>query len=216
VLDVPPGPLVPESDGPPGPAGATPAPAGFVTLIERARRSARLAALELMLFEVTGARVKSVTLPAAKVACSGASLAHAWRARQLEELLPVAGGLDPPTAWLSEAASDPALGELAALLAQPEGDLAFLAGLLDGVDEVLLASYRAEIEAARLAPMAEATTLVVLGRVRCDLSRWIDRVRPLCASRTEPERRSLAGADVSSHVAALQSQVMAHLTAPVH
>jgi hypothetical protein len=135
------------------------------TLLESADLTGRARYVELALFAALGAQVTRAEDPAVAVYLAGAARAHGFRARLLEELLPVSLGL--PGVEESTRSPHPALdGAVAALIADGP-DRALVATLVGLVYPLMLAAYDARREAA--APAADAPLLRTFRRLRDDL-----------------------------------------------
>jgi len=144
-----------------------------------------LRAIELASFERLGARAVRDGDDAEARWCASASLAHAWRAGLLEDLLPVSAGLPSaddltvlPAGPLAEAldralpavppgADDTADRVLQAGGSQPDGGCALVADLVEGLYPALSAVYEHRIATAGAA--ADGPLVRTLTRVSSDL-----------------------------------------------
>lgn len=180
------------SSGPPGPGllGSVPAelaaelagPEGPLPMAESAAVIGRLRLVELGLFAWLGTAAPSCPSAGEVVWASAASLRAAWRASQLETLLPVSAGLALP-----EAALRPGPALTAALVAlRAEGSSGRRAGVPETAATwygVLQHAYGFRLE--RLSPAADGPLERVLRRVAADLHEEAETARGL---RKPPER----------------------------
>lgn len=159
-----------------------------MNILESAKTIGALRAVELACFERLGERAPLLSPPSCARWAAAASLAHAWRASQLEELLPVSVGLpsldevtvlpDGPLGAELDLTL-PALGDAVRLAgdARPSesageaaeaGDArAFVAELSSRLYGQLLAEYSRRLEVS--SPASDGAVLRTLGRVVADL-----------------------------------------------
>ncbi len=136
-----------------------------LSLLESADFLGRCRYVELQAFSLLGRRAAGCGDPAVAGYAAGASLAHGWRARQLEELLPVSTGL-PRAAELTRspcASTDEAL-ELAAGGGE---DAELLDAFLGAIYPSMAAGYAGRLAAA--SPAADPPVVRALQRVLADL-----------------------------------------------
>ena len=145
------------------------APTGTVeavlSLLDSADLLGRCRYVELAAFSLLGRRAPGCEGPAVVAYLAGASLAHGWRAGQLEALLPVSTGL-PGAAELtrSPAASTDLALELATA---PGGDAELLDALLGAIYPSMSAGYAERLSAA--SPAADPPVARTLRRLLADL-----------------------------------------------
>jgi len=121
--------------------------------------------VELAAFATIGARVTSSTAPDVARFLAAASLAHGWRARTVEALLPVSVGL-PGTDALTRSPS-PRIDAVLAVVVEPEPDTAVVDGLVRGLYPAMAAAYRERISVG--SPVADGPVVRALGRIVADL-----------------------------------------------
>jgi len=153
-----------------------------LTLHQSADLLGRYRYAELAAFERLGRRAPACSHAGVAAFLSEASLAHAWRARLVEERLPVSVGLPDAAASTRSPGSflDEALDELAAPGAGAEGDLELLDALLGALYPSMLAGYAARLEIA--SPSADPPVVLALGRAAADLERVTSAGLRLAAS----------------------------------
>jgi hypothetical protein len=136
-----------------------------LTLLESADFTGRCRYVELALFAALGGIVTRCELPTTANFLAGAARAHGFRARLLEEQLPVSLGLP----GIEESTRSPQQGFDAAVtaLVAPGPDGALRAALLEVVYPAMLAGY--EDRLAHAAVAADAPLLRTLRRVVGDL-----------------------------------------------
>lgn len=121
--------------------------------------------VEHSLFTLLGARARACSSVKAVGYVAGASLAHGWRARLLEERLPVSVGLPDATAC-TVSPSEALDAALAALVGAPS-DADLLDGLLGGVYTAVAAGYAERLAVA--SPVADPPVVRLIGRLLADL-----------------------------------------------
>jgi hypothetical protein len=136
-----------------------------LTLLESIDLLGRYRYVELAAFAAIGGRATSAEAPAVQRYLAGASLAHGWRARVVEERLPVSVGL-PGTEACTRSPS-PSVDRAIALAAEPGPDSSILDCLARGLYPAMAAAYRERIAAASPAP--DGPVVRALGRIVADL-----------------------------------------------
>jgi len=136
-----------------------------LSLAESADLLGRYRYVELALFHALGARATSAAEPAVVLYLAGAARAHAWRARIIEERLPVSLGL--PGTEASTRSPGASLDAAVALLVAPAPDGELVHALVDVLYPAMTASYTAHLGLAR--PVSDAPVVRALGRVLVDL-----------------------------------------------
>jgi hypothetical protein len=136
-----------------------------LTLLESVDLLGRYRYVELAAFAAVGARAASADAPAVQRYLAGASLAHGWRARMIEDRLPVSVGL--PGTDASTRSPGPSVDHAIALCVEPGPDGAVLGALVGALYPGMAAAYRERIAAA--SPAADRPLVRALGRVVADL-----------------------------------------------
>jgi len=136
-----------------------------LTLLESADLLGRYRYVELALFTALGRRSTSCDDPELAAFLSGASLAHGWRAREVEARLPVSVGL-PGVAACTRSPS-PDVDAAIARATAPGDDPAVLDALVGAVYPAMDAAYATRAAAA--SPAADPPILRLLARLRADL-----------------------------------------------
>lgn len=153
-------------------------PEGVLAMVDTARVVGGLRRVELALFVALGHAAPLLELPEQVVWASSASLRAAWRASQLDCLMPVSTGLAPaadrPDAVGPATAS--ALEALAVFRASAEAPVGVPELAADWYD-ALLGAYRYRLE--RLSPAADGPLERVFMRVAGDLEAEVDAERAL-------------------------------------
>ena len=157
-------------------------PDGPLAMIDTAGVIGALREVELALFGWLGRSAPSSSSPEEVVWASSASLRAAWRARELETLLPVSVGLVPDAAV--SPLSSAAIGSLASLMSavgeragESDGGEAPLPETAAALYEVLASAYDFRLE--RLSRAADGPLERVLCRVATDLQAEQATVRRL-------------------------------------
>jgi hypothetical protein len=140
--------------------------AGPLTLLASVDLLGRYRYVELALFTALGDRSASITDPPIRRYLAGASMAHGWRARVIEDLLPVSVGL--PGTEASTRSPSPAVDLAIARLVADGADLSVLHAVVETVYPQMAAGYRARIDVG--SPVPDGPVLRALGRVLDDLS----------------------------------------------
>jgi len=135
-------------------------------MVEAARVLGRLFDVEMALFSWLGRTARSLESADEVVWASGASLRAAWRAAQLEQLLPVSVGLGSAEAPASPRSATTAALEAVGALAAP-GTPYDAPGLAMAWYAVLLDAYRWRLQ--WLSPAADGALERVLERLVTDL-----------------------------------------------
>jgi len=140
----------------------TPAP---LTLGQSADLLGRYRYVELAAFGAVGARATGAHAPQIVRYLAGAAAAHGWRARQIEERLPVSVGL-PGT---EECTRSPSVivDQAIALAVEPGSDDEVVAALVAGLYPAMADAYRDRMAAASWA--SDAPVVRAIGRVLDDL-----------------------------------------------
>jgi hypothetical protein len=137
-----------------------------LTLIESADLLGRYRYVELATFAALGERAKSAESAGVQRFLAGASLGHGWRARIVEERLPVSVGL--PGTEASTRSPSPFVDQAIAVLVGPGPDGDLLEALLGAFYPAMLVAYDARIALA--APAPDGPIVRALGRIRHDLA----------------------------------------------
>jgi hypothetical protein len=135
-----------------------------LTLLETVDLLGRYRYVELAAFSALGRRAPRSSAPAVAVYLAGASLAHGWRARLVEERLPVAFGL-PGVADCTRRPSSELDAALAVLAAADDADA--LDALLGSLYPAMASSWAEHVVAA--SPAADPPVVRMLGRLLGDL-----------------------------------------------
>jgi hypothetical protein len=143
---------------------------------------------ELTLFGALGDRVLRSTNPVVMVVLSGAAQGHAWRAKVLEELLPVSLGLP----GVEEATKSPGaeLDSAVARLTGEADDVRLAEALAKVLYPAMLAAYRAHLIGC--SEISEPPARLALGRVIADLESQADEFYALVGADEGPPRGSAA------------------------
>ncbi len=136
-----------------------------LTLLESADLLGRYRYVELSLFSALGRRALSCE-PQLAVYLSGASLAHSWRAGEVESRLPVSVGLPGVVALTRSPA--PEIDEAVEVLVGEGAGSDVLDALLGAFYPAMESAY--EERAAAASPVADAPVLRLLARLRADLA----------------------------------------------
>jgi hypothetical protein len=162
-------------------------------LLDSARYLGGLRAVELACFERVGERAPRLAAPACARWAASASLAHAWRASLLEELLPVSVGL-PGLADVTVLPEGPLGAELARALPSRESASSIggsrdsetddgwllISDLSGRLYSLLLADYARRLELS--SPAADGAIARTLGRAMADLEVVRTEGATLCAA----------------------------------
>lgn len=154
-----------------------------LTLLESADLLGRYRYVELAAFAALGERARSCSDPALACYLAGASLAHGWRARQVEERMPVSVGLLDVAACTRS--PSPEVDEALALLAGPGDDADVLDGLLGALYPAMDEGYA--LRAVAASPACDPPVVRLIGRLRCDLDA-VRREGLAIAGRSGPAR----------------------------
>jgi hypothetical protein len=160
-------------------------------LLESADLLGRYRYVELSAFELLGRRAARAVSPAVAIYLSGASLAHGWRARLVEERLPVAAGLPPVRD--STRPPSPELLDAFALLARAD-DADLLDAIVGALYPAMAAGYAGHVAIA--SPVADPPVLRMLGRLMSDLDAVRSEGAALVAGAARPtsgSRRAIEG-----------------------
>ena len=152
-----------------------------LSLTESADLLGRYRYAELSLFHALGRRATTAIDPAAVTYLAGAARAHAWRARLVEERLPVSLGL-PGTEASTRSPGAP-FDEMVELLGAPGPDEALLSSVVLVLYPAMTASYQAHLAVTRPAP--DPPVARMLGRVLGDLDVVRREGETLLAKRTD-------------------------------
>lgn len=154
---------------------------GPLSLLESADLLGRYRYVELAAFVALGERATHCSESSVASYLSGASLAHAWRARLLEERLPVSVGL-PGAVASTRAPSLDLDAALATLVAGDDGDV--LDGLLGALYPAMVAGYVDRLAVA--SPAADPPIVRMLGRLLADLDAVRREGTEVAATLAEP------------------------------
>lgn len=137
-------------------------------IVASARVTGGLRFVELACFELLGRSAPECAWPAGAGFLAAAALAHAWRAGQLAELLPVSAGL--PGASACTASPGPAADEAISLLCELSSAApgAFVHAVVQLLYPALDASYAGREQSLQEA--SDAALARTLRRVRADLA----------------------------------------------
>jgi hypothetical protein len=141
---------------------------------------------ELTLFHTLGERVLRGSEPAVMVVLSGAAQGHAWRAKLLEELLPVSLGL-PGVEQATRSAGAEFDAAVAELTGEPN-DVALSEAVAEILYPAMLGAYRAHL--ASCSEISDAPVMLALGRVIADLEAQSEEFDALVGSGGGPPRGS--------------------------
>ena len=165
-----------------------------LSLLESADLLGRWRFVELAAFVALGRRAASCEVPSVATYLAGASLAHGWRARLVEERLPVSVGL-PGIAECTRAPSHEIGEALATAVAGDDAEV--LDALLGALYPAMSAGYAERLAVA--SPAADPPVARLLGRLLADLDA-VRRDGALLAGRiapAAPSRRRLVEETVS-------------------
>ncbi|HXY45062.1 MAG TPA: hypothetical protein VEH29_12820 [Acidimicrobiales bacterium] len=157
-----------------GVAAALRGPDGPLTMVATADAIAAFRGVELALFSWLGRVAPACGSPAEVVWASSASLRAAWRATELETLLPVSAGL---TATAGGEAGHGAAAGLASLVGEATSAESGVPAAVLSFYDVLLEAYRFRLE--RASPAADGPLQRVLERITGDLEAECNLVRGL-------------------------------------
>jgi hypothetical protein len=166
-----------------------------LTLLESVDLLGRYRYVELAAFTAVGARAASAQAPGVQRYLAGASLAHGWRARMIEDRLPVSVGLPGTDACTRSPSSS--VDRAISLCVEPAVDDDVLIALVGALYPAMAAAYRERIAVA--SPAADRPIVRALGRVLADLESVIADGNALLArpgelEASEPIGRLLADA----------------------
>lgn len=136
-----------------------------LTLLESAGLLSRYRYVELETFTLLGERASGCSAPVAAAFLAGASLAHGWRARLVEERLPISAGLPGVAACMRS--PSPELDAALALIVSGGDDADVLDGLLGALYPAMAVGYADRIAVA--SPAADPPIVRLLGRLLADL-----------------------------------------------
>jgi hypothetical protein len=148
-----------------------------LTLLESVDLLGRYRYVELAAFTAIGKRAGAAQIPEVQRYLAGASLAHGWRARTIEDRLPVSVGL-PGTDACTRSPS-PSVDRALALCVEPAADHDVLAALVGVLYPAMTSAYRERIAVA--SPAADRPVVRALGRVLADLESVIAEGEALLA-----------------------------------
>jgi hypothetical protein len=143
---------------------------------------------ELTLFGALGNRVLRSTEPGVMVVLAGAAQGHAWRAKVLEELLPVSLGL----AGVDAATRTPGAefdGIIERLSSEPD-DAILAEAVAKVVYPAMLAAYRAHLTGC--SEISDPPVMLALRRVIADLESQSDELFAVVGADEGPPRGSAA------------------------
>ena len=160
-----------------------------LTLLESAELTGHYRYVELALFRALGAAATGASEPATASYLAAAARAHGFRARLIEELLPVSLGL--PGIEASTRAPHPSVDAAIAAMVAPGPDGALLAALVGVVYPAMLGAYSERVAVS--APASDAPLLRTLRRVIGDLDATRQEGLALVAA-TEEERATAVAA----------------------
>jgi hypothetical protein len=139
---------------------------------------------ELTLFGALGDRVLRATEPGVMVVLAGAAQGHAWRAKVLEELLPVSLGL----AGVEEAtrSAGPEFDSTVARLTSESDDVSLAEALAKVLYPAMLRAYRAHLVGC--SEISEPPVMLALRRVIADLESQSDELYVVVGADEGPPR----------------------------
>ena len=143
---------------------------------------------ELTLFAALGDRVLRATEPGVMVALAGAAEGHAWRARVLEELLPVSLGL--PGVEEATKSAGPQFDSAVARLTSESDDLRLAEALAKVLYPAMLGAYRAHLVSC--SEISDPPVMLALRRVIADLESQSDELYAVVGADEGPPRGSAA------------------------
>jgi hypothetical protein len=161
---------------------------GFRTIVETADLVGRERYAELALFRALGERTLRASEAAVMVVLSGAAEGHAWRAKVLEELLPVSLGL--PGVEQATHSPGPEFDAGVARLTGEANDVSLAEALAGIFYPAMLAADRAHLVSC--SAISEAPVVLALRRVIADLEAQSDELYALVGSDEGPPRGSAA------------------------
>ena len=143
---------------------------------------------EIKLFHALGERVRAAGVPAVMVALAGAAQGHAWRARVLEELLPVSLGL--PGVDDSTRSAGPEFDEAVSRLTSENDDVALAEALAKVLYPAMIGAYRGHLVGC--SEIADPPVMLALRRVIADLESQSDELYAVVGADDGPLRGSAA------------------------
>jgi hypothetical protein len=143
---------------------------------------------ELSFFSVLGERASAAEVPSVMVVLAGAAQGHAWRAKVLEELLPVSLGL--PGVEDATRSPGPEFEEAAARLTREGADVALAEALAKVLYPAMLSAYRAHLVSC--SEIADPPVMLALRRVIADLESQSDELYAVVGADDGPSRGSAA------------------------
>jgi len=169
-----------------------------LNILDSARHLGGLRAVELTCFRRLGGRAARLSPASCARWAASASLAHAWRASLLEDLLPVSVGL-PGLDELTIVPPGTIADELARVLpvsdqglldfddssgsqgrdSAPDNGLPLVAGLCDRLYPLLLADYKLRVE--RASPAADGAIVRMVRRAASDLEIVLAEGAAICS-----------------------------------
>jgi hypothetical protein len=127
---------------------------------------------EITLFRALGERVRTVSVPGVMVVLAGAAQGHAWRAKVLEELLPVSLGL--PGVDDATRSAGPEFDEAVARLTREGDDVTLAEAVAKVLYPAMLGGYRAHLVGC--SEVADPPVTLALRRVIADLESQSDEL----------------------------------------
>jgi hypothetical protein len=141
---------------------------------------------EITLFRAIGERVREASVPGVMVVLAGAAEGHAWRAKVLEELLPVSLGL--PGVDDATRSAGPEFDEAVARLTSESDDVTLAEACAKVLYPAMLGAYRAHLVGC--SEIADPPVMLALRRVIADLESQSDELYALVGADDGPPRGS--------------------------
>jgi len=139
---------------------------------------------EITLFSALGERLREATVPGVMVVLAEAARGHAWRAKVLEELLPVSLGL--PGVDDATRSAGPEFDEAVALLTSAVDDVTLAEALAKVLYPGMLGAYRAHLVGC--SEIADPPVMLALRRVIADLESQSDELYAVVGADDGPPR----------------------------
>jgi hypothetical protein len=143
---------------------------------------------EITLFHALGKRAGAASAVGVMVVLAGAAEGHAWRAKVLEELLPVSLGL--PGVEDATRSAGPEFDEAVARLVGESDDVALAEAVAKVLYPAMLGAYRAHLVGC--SEIADPPVMLALRRVIADLESQSDEFYAMVGADDGPARGSAA------------------------
>jgi hypothetical protein len=158
------------------------------TIAETADLVGRERYTEITLFGALGARACAAVAPGVMVVLAGAAQGHAWRAKVLEELLPVSLGL--PGVDEATRSAGPEFDEAVARLTSEGDDVTLAEAVAKVLYPAMLGAYRAHLIGC--SEIADPPVMLALRRVIADLESQSDELYAVVGADDGPLRGGAA------------------------